>query len=104
MKVLSLVTRTGLVRAGDTMLPEHLYRCCKDVLSGLNRKIAEETLSLLETFVGMGMLFESSHAAVGMLVRPEMTSDTVQVRLNSDPATGLPDWLMETEMAFSGTT
>ena len=104
MKVLSVVTRTGFGRAGDTMLPEHLYRCCKDVLSGLNCKVAEETLSLLETFAGMGMLFESSHAAVGMSVRPEMTSDTVQVRLNSDPATGLPDWLMETEMTLSGTT
>ena len=103
MKVLSVVTPTGLVRAGDTMLPEHLYRCCKDVLSGLNRKIEEETLSLLETVAGKGMLFEFSHVAVGMLVRPEMTSDTVQVRLNSDPVTGLPDWLMETEMAFSGT-
>ena len=106
MKVLSVVTRTGLVRAGDIMLPEHVYRCCKDVLRGLNRKIEEETLSLLETVVScvISMLFESSHAAVGMLVRPEMTSDTVQVRLNSDPATGIPDWLMETEMAFSGTT
>ena len=103
MKVLSVVTRTGLVRAGDTMLPEHVYRCCKDVLSGLNRKIAEETLSLLETVIScvISMLFESNHAAVGMSVRPEMTSDTVQVRLNSDPATGLPDWLMVTEMAFS---
>ena len=104
MKVLSVVIPTGLIRAGDTMLPEHLYRCCKDVLSGLNRKIAVETLSLLETVAGKGMLFESCHAAVGMLIRPEMTSDTVQVRLNSDPATGLPDRLMETEMAFSGTT
>ena len=104
MKVLSVVTPTGLVRAGDTMLPEHLYRCCKDVLSGLNHKIAEETLLLLETVAGKGMLFESSHAAIGMLVRPEMTSDTVQVRLNSDPATGIPDWLMVTEMTFSGTT
>ena len=105
MKVLSVVTPTGLVRAGDTMLPEHLYRCCKDVLSGLNRKIEEEILSLLESVVScvMTMLFESSHAAVGMLVRPEMTSDTVQFRSNTDPATGLPDRLMETEMAFSGT-
>ena len=106
MKVLSVVTLTELIRAGDTMLPEHLYRCCKDVLSGLKRKIAEETLSLLETVIScvMTMLLESSHAAVGMLVRPEMSSDTVQVRLNSDPATGLPDWLMEAEMTFSGTT
>ena len=104
MKVLSVVTPTALVRAGDTMLPEHLYRCCKDVLSGLNCKIAVETLSLLETVAGKGMLFESSHAAVGMLVRPEMTSDTVQVRLNSDPATGLPDRLIEAEITFSGTT
>ena len=105
MKVLSVVTPTGFGRAGDTMLPEHLYRCCKDVLSGLNRKIAEETLSLLETVVScvMTMLFESSHAAVGMLVRPEMTSDTVQVRSNTDPATGLPDRLMVTEMELSGT-
>ena len=93
MKELSVVTPTGLVRAGDTMLPEHLYRCCKDVLSGLNHKIEEETLSLLETVVScmMTMLFESSHAAVGMSVKPEMTSDTVQVRLNSVPAIGLPD-------------
>ena len=104
MKVLSAVTSTGLVRAGDTMLPEHLYRCCKDVLSGLNCKIAVETLSLLETFAGKGMLFESSHAAVGMLVRPEMTSDTAQVRLNSVPASGIPDWLMVTEMGLSGTS
>ena len=106
MKVLSVVTLTELIRAGDIMLPEHLYRCCKDVLSGLNRKIAEETLSLLETVVScvISMLFESSHAAVGMSVRPGMTSDTMQVRLNSDPATGLPDRLMVTEMAFSGTT
>ena len=105
MKVLSVVTPTGSVRAGDIMLPEHLYRCCKDVLSGLNCKIAVETLSLLETVVScvMTMLFESSHAAVGMSVRPEMTSDRVQIRLNSDPATGLPDRLMEIEMAFSGT-
>ena len=104
MKVLFVVINTGLRRAGDTMLPEHVCRCCKDVLSGLNRKIAEETLSLLEIIVGMGILFESSHAAVGMSVKPEMASDTVQVRLNSDPATGLPDRLMETKMAFSGTT
>ena len=105
MKVLSVVTCTGLVRAGDTMLPEHVYRFCKDVLSGLNRKKAVETLSLLETVVScvITMLFESSHAAVGMLVRPEMTSDTVQVRSNTDPATGLPDRLMETEIAFLGT-
>ena len=66
--------------------------------------MAVETLSLLETVIGKGILFESSHVAVGMVVRPEMTSDTVQVRLNSDPATGLPDWLMEAEIVSSGTT
>ena len=51
-----------------------------------------------------GMLFELwNHEALGMLVSPEINSDTVQVRLNSDPATGLPDRLMLTEMIFSGT-
>ena len=98
------MTCTGSLRAGDAILPMHLYCCCKDVLSGLNRKTAVETLSLLETVIGKGILFESSHVAVGMVVRPEMTSDTVQVRLNSDPATGLPDRLMVTEIVFSGTT
>ena len=63
-----------------------------------------ETLSFPEIVVCTGISSESSHAAVGMLVRPEMISDTVQVRLNSDPATGLPDWLIVAEMAFSGTT
>ena len=33
-----------------------------------------------------------------------MSSDTTQVRLYSDPATGLPDLLMLTEIAGDGTT
>ena len=39
-----------------------------------------------------------SHLTVGMLVRPEMVSVTTQVRVNSDPATLLPELLTIAEM------
>ena len=45
----------------------------------------------------------SSHIAVDMLVRPEITSDITQVRLNSDPATLLPDLLTMAVMGSEGT-
>ena len=43
------------------------------------------------------------HIAVGMAARPEISSDTVQVRVNSDPATLLPELLTVAEMGSEGT-
>ena len=43
------------------------------------------------------------HMAVGMLVRPDMTSVILQIRVNSDPATGLPDRVTLAERGFGGT-
>ena len=44
-----------------------------------------------------------NHIAVGMKVRPVISSDTVQVRMNSDPATLLPELLIVAEMGSEGT-
>ena len=44
-----------------------------------------------------------NHIAVGMATRPVISSDIVQVRMNSDPATLLPELLITAEMGSEGT-
>ena len=43
------------------------------------------------------------HMAVGMLVRPDMASVITQFRVNSDPATGLPERVTLKERGSGGT-
>ncbi len=44
-----------------------------------------------------------NHTAVGVLVRPGMTSDITQLRINSDPATAFPELLIVAEIEPGGT-
>ena len=46
---------------------------------------------------------EFSHTEVGMAARPEMTLCMIQIRVNSDPATWLPEILTVAEMGTEGT-
>ena len=92
------------------MLPLHLYALLCETLKGL--KVRVVTASLLLS-VGVAIVMSLpvtmipplalSHLAVGMLVRPEMVSVTTQVRVNSDPATLLPELLTVAEMGSEGT-
>ena len=88
----------------------HLYALPCEVLKGL--KVREVTASLplgvgvtivIPPPVTMTPPVALSHLAVGMLVRPEMVSLTTQVRVNSDPATLLPELLTIVEMGSEGT-
>ena len=105
-----MLTVLGWFNAGDEMLPMHLYILSCEVLKGLKVSIVTASLSLGASVaivmfppVIIGSPLALSHIAVGMLVRPEMVSLMTQVRVNSDPATLLPELLTVAEMGSEGT-
>ena len=75
----------------------HVYAMSWEVFKGLKFKIAVALVSLRDVVRVIpfpevtGSLLIPSHIALGMLVRPGMTSVITQVKVNSDPATMLPD-------------
>ena len=61
-------------------------------------------VAIVMSFPGTtGPPLEFNHITVGMATRPEISLDTVQVRVNSDPATLLPELLTVAEMGSEGT-
>ena len=92
------------------IVPLHVYTISCEVFRGLKVNVVMATLSL-GGGVAMVMSFPGitdppsrfSQNAVGMATSPEISSDTVQVRVNSDPATLLPELLTVAEMGSEGT-
>ena len=98
----------------EVMLPLQMYRPSCVVFKGLKVRMDTATLS---PGGGVAMVMPSpgttgvpdafneasSHIAMDMLVRPEIASDVTQVRVNSDPATVLPDLLTAAVMGSAGT-
>ena len=91
---------------GEAREPVHVYPPEYQVRTGSKVNTATAIPSVLVTLTAPGTTSPSAliHLISGMSVRPEISSDIIQVRLNSDPATRLPDILMSVEMAGDGTT
>ena len=92
------------------IVPLHVYSPSCEVLRGLKVNVVMATLSLgggvamVMSLLGItGPPSGFNHIAVGMKARPVMSSDTVQVRINTDPATLLPELLIVAEMGSEGT-
>ena len=90
--------------------PAHMYVTPCDALRGSKVTVATATVSLadggaivISPPVVTGVPSASSHIAVGMLVRPGMSSAIIQSILNSDPATGGPEATTVAERGFGGT-
>ena len=92
------------------IVPLHVYTVSCEVLRGLKVNVVMATLSLgggaamVMSLPGItGAPSRLNHIAVGMATRPEISSDIVQVRVKSDPATLLPELLTVAEMGSEGT-
>ena len=92
------------------IVPLHVYSPSCEVFRGLKVNVVMATLSLgggvamVMSFTGItGSSSRVNHIAVGMAKRPEISSDMVQVRVNSDPAASLPELLTVAEMGSEGT-
>ena len=86
------------------MLPVHLYVTALIVLKGLIVSVVSATISpgggvvmVMSSQVTMTSPSMFIHCAVGLFIRPGI-STMMQVRLNSDPATLLPEVLTVAEM------
>ena len=95
----------GVDLVGEAREPVHVYSPEYEVRTGSKVNTATAIPSVLVTLTAPGTTSPSAliHMTSGMSVRPGISSDTTQVRLNSDPATRLPDILMSVEMARVGT-
>ena len=92
------------------IVPLHVYTLSCEVFRGLKVNVVMAALSLGD---GVAMVMSLpgitgpsstlNHIAVGMAIRPEISSDMVQVRVNSDPAILLPELLTAAEMGSGGT-
>ena len=93
------------------IVPLHVYSVSCEVLRGLkvNMELATRSLgggvAMMMSFPDITGPLPSAfiHIAVGMATRPEISSDTVQVKVYSDPATLLPELLTVAEMGSEGT-
>ena len=112
LSVASVATSITVSRAGDMRLPAHQNgtppsQC--EALRGLKVSVATAVVLLLDVAivtsppVVTGVPSSSCHVAVGMSVRPAMSSDIIQSILNSDPATGGPEVSTVAETEFGGT-
>ena len=90
---------------GEARQPVHVYPPEYEVRTGLKFNTATAIPSALVTLTvpGNASPVSLTHMTSGMSVRPGISSDTTQVRLNSDAATRLPDVLMLVKMAGVGT-
>ena len=94
------------------MLPVHLYALPCEVLKGLKVNAVTASLSLRVTVtmvmsppVTIGSPSRASQVAVGASLNPETISETMQVRINIDPAKLLLELLTVAESTCSdGTT
>ena len=84
-----------LFSAGENKEPLHVYEVGYELLNGLIRSTTVEMSSVEEVYTvpGSGALLPAVHVAIGMPVKPVNSSDTTQVKLNSEPATKLPEVL-----------
>ena len=93
------------------IVPLHVYTPSCKVFRGLKVNAEMATLllgggvTMVMSFPGItGSPSEFNHIAVGMATRPDISSEMMQVRVNSDPAILWPDLLTAAEMRSEGTT